>query len=120
MSGTAIQRVGVLGALGTSAVVAAYDGWLCSRGLTLGGGVYYLHKFIVLGMLATWVVADTRTARHNFPSLDHGWFVMCVPFYLTYYLVSTRRWWWGLLILIGMMVLWELPNITEAFVCNGS
>jgi hypothetical protein len=39
---------------------------------------------------------------------------MFVPFYLTYYLFSTRRW-RGLLILVGMMSLFALPAVVEAF-----
>jgi len=102
-----IQRVSIFAALGISALVALYDGWLISHGSLLGGGVATLHKFVVLSLLATWVVADTQALKRNFPSLDHGWFAMFVPFYLTYYLFSTRRW-RGLLILVGMMSLFAL------------
>jgi len=109
-----IQRVSIFAALGISALVALYDGWLISHGSLLGGGVATLHKFVVLSLLATWVVADTRALKRNFPSLDHGWFAMFVPFYLTYYLFSTRRW-RGLLILVGMMSLFALPAVVEAF-----
>jgi hypothetical protein len=109
-----IQRVSIFAALGISALVALYDGWLISHGSLLGGGVATLHKFVVLSLLATWVVADTQALKRDFPSLDHGWFVMFVPFYLTYYLFSTRRW-RGLLILVGMMSLFALPAVVEAF-----
>lgn len=109
-----IQRVSIFAALGISALVALYDGWLISHGSLLGGGVATLHKFVVLSLLATWVVADTQALKRNFPSLDHGWFAMFVPFYLTYYLFSTRRW-RGLLILVGMMSLFALPAVVEAF-----
>jgi hypothetical protein len=119
MSVATIQRVSILSACVTSVVVAAYDGWLWSRGFTLGGGVYLIHKLVVLSMLAIWVVADTRESRRYFPSLDHGWFVMFLPFYLTYYLISTRRW-WGLLILTGMIILLVLPAFPEAFMNHGS
>ena len=108
-----IQRVSLIAAVGISALVAAYDGWLISHGLLLGGGVSTLHKFVVLSLVATWVVADTQASERNFPSLDHGCFAMFVPFYLTYYLYSTRRW-LGLLILMGMMGLLELPALVEA------
>jgi hypothetical protein len=119
MSAATIQRVSIWGACCTSLVVAACDGWLCSRGLTLGAGAYFIHKLVILSMLATWVVADTRASGRNFPSLDHGWFVMFVPFYLTYYLVSTRRW-RGLLILAGMLMLLVLPGVAEDFMEKGS
>jgi hypothetical protein len=109
-----IQRVSIFSALGISALVALYDVWLISHGSLLGGGVATLHKFVVLSLLATWVVADTQAFKRNFPSLDHGWFAMFVPFYLTYYLFSTRRW-RGLLILVGMMSLFALPAVVEAF-----
>ena len=109
-----IQRVSIFAALGISALVALYDGWLISHGSLLGGGVATLHKFVVLSLLATWVVANTQALKRDFPSLDHGWFVMFVPFYLTYYLFSTRRW-RGLLILVGMMSLFALPAVVEAF-----
>ena len=108
-----VQRVSIFAALGISALVAVYDGWLIFHGLVLGAGVATLHKFVVLSLLATWAVADTQALERNFPSLDHGWFVMFVPFYLTYYLLSTRRW-RGLLLLTGMIALLELPAVVEA------
>jgi hypothetical protein len=108
-----IRRLSLIAAVGISALVAAYDGWLISHGLLLGGGVSTLHKFVVLSLVATWVVADTHARERDFPSLDHGWFVMFVPFYLTYYLCSTRRW-LGLLVLMGLMGLLALPALVEA------
>jgi hypothetical protein len=111
--GLSIQRFSILAAVGISALVAVYDGWLIFHGLLLGGGVSFLHKFVVLSLVATWVVADTQALGRDFPSLDHGWFVMFIPFYLTYYLLSTRRW-RGLLILTGLISLWALPAVVEA------
>jgi hypothetical protein len=111
---TSVKRISIYGALGISALVATYDGWLSSHGLHLGAGVLFLHKLVLLGFLATWVVADTQQHGRNCPSLDHGSFVMFVPFYLTYYLFSTRRW-RGLLILAAMLSLFAVPAVVEAF-----
>lgn len=119
MSAISTQRASIFGALGISALVAVYDGWLCSHGLLLGAGVSTLHKLVVLSLLATWVVADTQASGRNFPSFDYGWFAIFVPFYLTYYLFSTRRW-RGLLILTGMMSLLALPAVAETLVCDVS
>jgi len=119
MSVATLKRVSILSACGTSVVVTAVAGWLWSHGLPLGGGVYFIHKLTVLSMVATWVVADTRTCGRYFPSFDHGWFVMFVPFYLTYYLISTRRW-RGLVILAGMLILLVLPAFPEMLMDHGS
>ena len=113
MSSFSIERVSIFAALGISALVAMCDGWLMSHGLHLGAEVLTLHKVVVSYLLATWVVADTQALRRDFPSLDHGSFAMFVPFYLTYYLCSTRRW-RGLLILMGMLSLFALPVVVEA------
>jgi hypothetical protein len=112
--GASIKRFSISAALGISALVAACDAWSSSKGLHLGVGVLSLHRLVLLGFLATWVVADTQQLGRDFPSLDHGWFVMFVPFYLTYYLLSTRRW-RGLLILAGMLSLFAVPAVVEAF-----
>jgi len=119
MSIATLKRVSILSACGISVVVTAFSGWLWSHGVPLGGGVYFIHNLAVLSIVATWVVADTPTSGRYFPSLDHGWFVMFLPFYLTYYLISTRRW-WGVLILAGMLILFVLPRFPEMLMSHGS
>jgi hypothetical protein len=57
-----IKRVSVIGALGTSAVFAAYDGYLFWTSRAPDEGLFSLHHFVLAFLLATWIVADTTAA----------------------------------------------------------
>jgi hypothetical protein len=62
------------------------------------------------------MVLDSRDAGRAQPSLDQGWFVyIAFPFYLPYYLISTRRW-RGLLLTIGIVLLFAVPWLAQWFV----
>jgi hypothetical protein len=111
-----IKRVSVIGALGTSAVFAAYDGYLFWTSRAPDEGLFSLHHFVLAFLLATWIVADTTELRRARPSFDYGWFIVAAfPVYVPYYLVSTRRW-RGVAVLVGMILLFLLPWLAELFV----
>jgi hypothetical protein len=111
-----VKRVSIFAAVGISVVLATYDGWLSSRGMAPGEALLRLYNFTVAILLATWLIEDARVSARSGPSFDYGWFVMWVfPIYLPYYLYSTRRW-RGLLILVGMLLLFLLPAIAESLV----
>jgi hypothetical protein len=71
-----IKRVSVIGALGTSAVFAAYDGYLFWTSRAPDEGLFSLHHFVLAFLLATWIVADTTELRRARPSFDYGWFIV--------------------------------------------
>jgi hypothetical protein len=111
-----IKRVSVIGALGTSAVFAAYDGYLFWTSRAPDEGLFSLHHFVLAFLLATWIVADTTELRRARPSFDYGWFIVAAfPVYVPYYLVSTRRW-RGVAVLVAMILLFLLPWLAELFV----
>jgi hypothetical protein len=111
-----IKRVSVIGALGTSAVFAAYDGYLFWTSRAPDEGLFSLHHFVLAFLLATWIVADTTELSRARPSFDYGWFIVAAfPVYVPYYLVSTRRW-RGVAVLVAMILLFLLPWLAELFV----
>jgi hypothetical protein len=111
-----IKRVSVIGALGTSAVFAAYDGYLFWTSRAPDEGLFSLHHSVLAFLLATWIVADTMELRRARPSFDYGWFIVAAfPVYVPYYLVSTRRW-RGVAVLVAMILLFLLPWLAELFV----
>ena len=111
-----IKRVSVIGALGTSAMFAAYDGYLFWTSRAPDEGLFSLHHFVLAFLLATWIVADTTELRRARPSFDYGWFIVAAfPVYVPYYLVSTRRW-RGVAVLVAMILLFLLPWLAELFV----
>lgn len=120
MVSSGIKRFSVIGALVVSAMCAAYAGWLFSRSLTPNDDLLDLHSFILTALLATWVVADTKEANRAGPSFDHGWFIFVTfPFYVSYHLISTRRWKRGLLMLSSIAFLFMMPWLAEVIVWLG-
>jgi len=108
-----IKRLSILGAVGVSVVFAAYVGWLSSRHLAPGGGVYFYHRLVVIALLATWIVGDARERRRAI--FDHGYHAFFLFFaYAPYYLISTRRG-RGVLIFGAMILLFVLPQLVEFF-----
>ena len=109
-----IKRFSLIGALGASAVFAAYDGLLFFWGRAPEQHLFRLHQFVLSILMATWLVTDAKESGRACPSLDYGWFVLTTfPFYVPYYLVATRRWRRGMLILLGMVLLFLLPWLAE-------
>jgi hypothetical protein len=112
-----VKRFCVIGALSVSAIFAAYDAWLFLLARTPEAELFDLHSFVLTTLVATWVVADNKEANRARPSFDHGWFIfVAFPFYVPYYLISTRRWRRGLLILGGIALLFVLPWLAEVLV----
>jgi hypothetical protein len=105
-----LKRLCVVSAVGVSAMLAAYDAWLFFLSRRPDAGLFSLHRIILTLLVATWVVADTRQSKRAQGSFDHGWFILIAfPIYVAYYLISTRRWRRGLLMLGGVTLLFVLP-----------
>ena len=110
-----VRRFSLVGAVGVTALLAAYASALFYlRSEAPSQDLFSLHSFLLTALVATWVVADAQKSGRARPSFDHGWFVfLAFPFYVPYYLISTRRWVRGLLILGGIILLFLLPWIME-------
>ena len=109
-----IKRLSLLGAVGVSVVFAVYDGWLSSRHLAPDAGLFFTHRFVVIALLATWLVADAQERQRAI--FDHGYHAFSLFFvYAPYYLISTRR---GRAVhmLVGMGLLFLLPQLAELIV----
>jgi len=114
MALSTVKHFSMAGAIGTSTVTAAYAGWLYSHARAPNDYLLSVHQIVVITLLATWLVADANESRRAQPSFDHGWYaLMAFPLYTAYYLVSTRRWRRGGLILAGMILLCLLPSVAE-------
>ena len=99
-----------------SAATAVYAGFVFSRGRFLSEDLSNLHQTLLCLLLATWFVADSVVHRRSSPSFDHGWFfLLALPIYGPYHLVSTRRW-RGVAICGGMIALFILPWLAEVVV----
>ena len=114
MNQQGIKQFSLIGACGTSVAFALYAGWLFSRGHEPNKELFRLYEFVVSFLMATWLVADTTQSRRTQPSFDLGWFiVLAFPVYLVYHLISTRRWRRGILILVGMILLFLWPWLAQ-------
>jgi hypothetical protein len=108
------KLLSLIGAFGTAAAVSVYVAWSLSRGHMPNDHLFTLHEAVVSLLLATWLVADTKESRRTQPSFDFGWFiVLAFPVYSGYYLIYTRRWLKGLLMLGGMILLVFLPRLAQ-------
>ena len=111
-----IKRFSFLGAVGAALVFATYYGWLASRHLAPIQPLDVVYRFVLLLLFATWVVADGQERRRDRPTFDQGGFVLFFFIvYVPYYLFSTRRT-RGLLIFVGMCLLFSLPETVAEFV----
>jgi hypothetical protein len=106
------KLLSLIGAFGTAAAVSVYVAWSLSRGYMPNDHLFTLHQAVISFLLATWLVADTKESHCTPPSFDFGWFiVLAFPVYSGYYLISTRRWLKGILMLVGMILLVFLPRL---------
>ena len=114
MALASVKRLSLVGAVGTSVLVASYAVWLFSHSRAPNYELIRVHHLVVATLFATWHVADANDLRRAPASLDHGWFVLLLfPFYTAYYLISTRRWRRGGLIAAAITVLFALPWLVQ-------
>jgi hypothetical protein len=110
MNFNGVKRFSIIGALSVCVMFTTYSGWLFSLSRAPDELLSTLYQFVLTSLLATWLVADAQEFRRARPSFDEGWFIIAVfPFYVPYYLISTRRWRRGALIIIGIVLLFMLP-----------
>jgi hypothetical protein len=110
------QHSSIVGACVVSIVFAIYDGVLFWQGRAPSEHLFDLHIFLLTLLLVTWFVADSAARQRFVPSFDYGWFIWAMlPFFAPYYLVSTRRW-RGVVLCIGMLLLFLLPWLVEVVV----
>jgi len=108
-----IKQVSLLGAVSASILFSVYDGWLNLMDREPPAHMFTLFHFVLGALLATWLVADSRQSRRTQPTFDYGWFILTAfAVYVPYYVISTRRW-RGLLLLLGMILLFLLPRFAE-------
>jgi hypothetical protein len=106
-----IKRSSLSAAIGASIVVAIYVGWLFARNLTPYEHLFTLYRFVIAALLATWLVADTREVGRSQPTFDYGAYVVfALVLFAPYYLFATRRW-RGVIMLVGMALLFLLPAL---------
>jgi hypothetical protein len=107
-----IKRSSFLCAIGASVAFAVYNGWLSSLHMAPGADLYTAHRLVLAGLFATWLVADAQEGQRA-PTFDHGGLALFFfGLYAPYYLISTRRG-RGLLIFVGMALLFVLPALVE-------
>jgi hypothetical protein len=99
-----IKRNSIFGAVCVSLMVGIYAGWMAAHNLEPTDLLVNLYWFVLVLLIATWLIADTRQSGRTQPTFDYGWFILIASVvYVPYYLFSTRRW-RGLLVL-ALMVL---------------
>lgn len=115
-----IKRSSAFAVVALSVAFASYDGWLQALGEVPTEHLYALYQFLFSILLATWLVTDIRLRGRSLPSFDSGWFVWAVlPAFVPYHLISTRRW-RGVLVCLGMLLLYLLPWFAELIAWNFS
>ena len=109
------KRWCVVAIICVSAAFAIYAALLFYlRATTPESGLFGLHRFLLAMLISTWVVADSRLSKRPQPSFDHGCLIwITFPLYVPYYLISTRRWHRGLVILASLIILFILPWLGE-------
>ena len=113
-----LKGFSAVAAVGACAVMATYYGWLASRHLAPVQPLMLVYQFVLLVLLATWVVADGELRGRDRPTFDQGVFVIFLFLvYVPWYLFATRRV-RGLLIFVGMLLLANLPETIAAIVSS--
>ena len=108
-----VKRSSLLGAIGSSVVFAVYNGWLSSLHMAPSAHLYTVHRLVLIGLFATWLVADAQEGQRARPTFDHGGLALFFfALYAPIYLIGTRRG-RGLLIFLGMVLLLLLPGLVE-------
>jgi hypothetical protein len=109
-----LKRFSMISALLTAGAVSMAVVWMSLHGRTPDGGLLELYHFLLVLMIASWLVTDAREAGRARPSFDYGWFVVAAfPIYVPYYVISTRRWRRGCLIVFAMVLLLTLPYVVQ-------
>ena len=107
-----IKRSSFLGAMGLSVAFAGYNGWLSSLHVAPSAHLYTGHRLVLTILFATWLVADAQEGKRA-PTFDHGGLALFFfSLYAPIYLIATRRG-RGLLIFVGMVLLFVLPGLVE-------
>jgi hypothetical protein len=97
-------------------MMGLYTGWMVAHHLEPTEPLLRVGSFVLVILLATWLIADARLAGRAQPTFDYGWFILCASVvYVPYYLFSTRRW-RGLVVLALMMLVLFLPLVLGALV----
>jgi hypothetical protein len=102
----------IAAAVGTSAAVAAYTGCLFGFSRTPDETLFEPFNWVITALIATWVVADDKSLARPHGSFDRGAFIFVLfPVYVAYYLIFTRGWRRGLLLMGGITLLFVLPRL---------
>ena len=86
------------------------------QGRLLSAEAFQLYNLIISVLVGAWLVTDPKYPADKRPSFDHGLLLwMTFPFFALYQLFTTRRW-RGVLILLGFILLYAVPNLAFAIV----
>jgi hypothetical protein len=111
-----VKRSSIYAAACVSLMLATYVGWALTHNLEPTEPLFALYRLVLTVLFATWLIADARESGRARPTFDYGWFIVFgFVVYVPYYLFSTRRW-RGLLILLGMLLIFILPPVLGALV----
>jgi len=86
------------------------------QGRLLSAEAFQLYNLIISVLVGAWLVTDPQFPADKRPSFDHGLLLwITFPFFALYQLFTTRRW-WGVLMLLGFVLLYAVPNLVFAIV----
>jgi hypothetical protein len=92
-------------------VTSGYTAWVDAQGLMPDSSVFEIYNLIISLLIISWLVSDPQFSADKRPSFDHGMLLwMTFPVFALYQLFTTRRF-RGMLILLGLFLLYAVPAI---------
>lgn len=92
-------------------MVSAYSGWCCSTGVVPGDRHFDLYGVVMMFLIVSWLITDPVLPATRKPSFDHGMLVwVSFPLLAGYHMYAAHRW-RGILIVLGLMVLFFAPYL---------
>jgi hypothetical protein len=94
-----------------AAVTSGYTAWADAQGVMPDSSVFEIYNLIMSILIVSWLVSDPEFPATKRPSFDHGMLLwMAFPVFALYQLFTTRRF-RGVLILLGLVLLYAVPAI---------
>ena len=107
-----------------TATMVALEGTLGAVSQTVLGRILSaesseFYNWVLAVLVGAWLVTDPKFPADKRPSFDHGFLLwVTFPCFALYQLFTTRRW-RGVLILLGLTLLFAVPNLAFAIVYTG-
>lgn len=95
----------------TVVMISAYAAWCCSKGIAPGDDLLRIYAIVMAILIVSWLVTDPALPASRRPSFDYGLLLwVSFPFLAAYHMYATRGW-RGILLVLGLILLFLAPYL---------